>query len=263
MNDKAVIEHDTQADAASMAVLTTPADKFITMIDRASTNPDVDVSKMERLWEMSKEMMDRQAVSEYNAGMTVVQASTPAIKKAAKNAQTNSSYAKLENIISAIRPIYTENGFSLSFSEGENQTEGMVRVLLDVSHAGGDVRRFHYDSPMDMTGLKGNVNKTATHGKASAMSYGQRYLTNLIFMLDFSGDDDGNAAGGKVAEKITEEQCLKIESLVSDHDLDSKAFHAFLAQSLGIEHIDEIPTDKFRAVVRKINATIEATKNRY
>ena len=235
------------------------ADNFIGAIERAATNPDVDVEKMERLWTMSKDMQDRQSVIAYNTAMTAVQAEVPAIQKLARNEQTKSNYAKLEHIVSAIRPVYTAHGFSLSFSEGDCPTEGMVRVLLDISHVGGDVRNFHYDSPMDLAGIAGKVNKTATHGKASAVSYGQRYLTSLTFMLDFSGDDDGNQAGGKIVDTITEEQCLTIEALITDHDLDLETFHKWLA-SKGLEHIDQIPVNQYRAVIRNINTAIEAKK---
>jgi len=70
-------------------------------------------------------------------------------------------------------------------------------------------------------------------------------------------DTDGVIAA---VAPITKEQALKIESLITDHDLDMGAFMAWLQTAVGVEHIAEIPSDVHRKVIRKINTTIEAKK---
>lgn len=169
---------------------------MMAMIERAATNPDTDVGKMERLWDMLKEQQDRSAKMAYNAAMKACQAGMPVIPKDAENRQTNSNYSRLETIIGMATPVYTNHGFSLSFAEGPQETEGTVHVTCDVSHEAGDTRHYFYHCPIDDKGIKGTTNKTAPHAKASAIHYGQRYLIGLIFNLQLGGDDDGNAAGG-------------------------------------------------------------------
>lgn len=234
------------------------ASGFIAMIERAATDPNVDIDKMERLYEMSKDMMNRGASAEYNAGMTVVQAATPAIKKGAYNEQTRSHYAKLEDIINAIRPVYTANGFSMSFSEDDCPTDGMIRVVLDVSHTGGDTRRFHYDSPMTTTGIKGNRMMTDTHGKASAVSYGQRYLTSLVFMLDFSGqDDDGNKAGAAGYERITDEQVLELEARISDNELDAERLKKWMMKAVKVSEFADLNEVGLKHIMDMVDSQIK------
>lgn len=233
---------------------------FAGMIERAATNPETDVVKMKELWDMSKEMMAMKAKADYNRDMSLVQSLVPSIKKDARNDQTQSNYATLENIVNKIQPVYTEHGFSLAFSEDECPTESMIRVHLAVSHNDGDTRHFYYDSPMDVAGIKGTRNKTDTHGKASAMSYGQRYLLKLIFMLDFSGeDDDGNAAGAPV-EYITEKQIKIIDEMIALNDLPAKPIAAWLTAKFGSAMLEDIPTTAFEAVINKLNVTIKAKK---
>jgi|GEM_PF-286223 len=262
-----------QRPAASNAIAAA-ADKsatFLSMIERVATNPDADISKMERLYDMYKDMQAEQAKAEYNSAMALVQAEIPAVKKKKKNEQTSSMYAELEDIINAARPIYTQHGFSVSSYEGRATElnpilDGEIRVCADVSHNGGDTRHFEYDVPLDMTGIKGNVNKTKVHAKASSVSYGLRYLLNLIFLIEFEGaDDDGNAAGagikpGQEYERITDEQALQIESKITDNDLNMEKFIKFLRAryQMGLKAPRDIPASKFKDALSQVEAAIEA-----
>lgn len=235
----------------------TPELSFIAMVERAASDPTVDIDKMERLFAMGEKMLDRKAVAEFNKDMTKVQANIPTVIKTGKNEQTHSQYAKLENIINAIRPVYTKYGFSVSFSEGDPSALGLVRANMIIRHSGGHEERSFYESPMDTTGLAGKVNKTQTHGKASAMSYAQRYAINGAFLLEFSDDDDGNDAG-KVEERITFEQAEKVIELLQKHGVPEDRFYAWLKGSKGVELIGELPASQYKSVIRKVNATIEA-----
>jgi len=178
---------------------------MLQVIERASTNPEVDIDKMERLLQMQITMCDRQAVQAWSTAMVATQSQIPPIKATKKNPQTNSMFADLKHILAVITPIYTANGFSMSFGEGEANENGMIPIQCDVSHIGGYSKQYKYDSPIDDEGIKGNKNKTATHGKASAVSYGRRYLTLMIFNLTIIGeDDDGNLGDTRSAKDIDE-----------------------------------------------------------
>ena len=165
------------------------------VIARAASDPNVDVDKMERLLQMQERVRDRAAEQEFAEAMSRTQAAMPPVIKDKQNTQTNSQYASLESIAKIITPIYTGHGFSLSFNTDASPVENCVRITCDVLHRSGHSKRFTYDAPIDDSGIAGKVNKTPTHARGSSISYGQRYLTKLIFNLRIAGeDDDGNAA---------------------------------------------------------------------
>jgi len=168
-------------------------DSILGIIARAASDPAVNVDKMERLYAMLKEENSRVAEQQFNEAMRQAQMEMPKIVKDARNPSTNSRYVQLETLSKVAVPIYTKHGFSLIFSEGESPNAAKIRVLCNVKHDGGHSCEFHLDLSPDDMGAKGNPSKTKIHGEGSTFSYGQRYLTKLIFNLTIVGeDDDGN-----------------------------------------------------------------------
>ena len=188
------------SEALTELTKTEPVDQstaLINVIEKAAYNPDVDIDKMERLLAMQERIIDRQAEQAFNDAMVRAQESMPIIEASSENPQTRSKYAKFETVNKAIKPIYTKEGFSLSFGTGESNIPTYIRVTCDVSHIGGHHKEYYMDLPPDGEGIKGNVNKTQVHAAASAHSYAKRYLAVMIFNITIGGeDDDGNAAGG-------------------------------------------------------------------
>ena len=160
---------------------TNTATSIIQVIERAAMNPDVDMEKMERLLAMQERILDRQGEVDFSEAMARVQAELPTVVKDAFNQQTSSKYAKHEALAKAIKPIYTREGFSITFSEGEAPKEGFIRIIGVLRHRAGYKESHHIDLPLDIAGIKGSVNKTPTHATGSTFSYGRRYLTCLIF----------------------------------------------------------------------------------
>lgn len=169
---------------------------LMTAIAQAARDPNVDVDKMERLFAMHEKMQARQAEQAFSDAMKAAQADMPMVGKDRHNTQTNSDYATLDAINKAITPIYTRHGFSLTFDTEDSPLEGHVRVVCRVLHRDGHSKSYNYDTPMDGTGIGGKVNKTPTHARGSAITYGRRYLVLMIFNLSTGYDDDGNAASG-------------------------------------------------------------------
>jgi hypothetical protein len=113
------------------------------------------------------------------------------------NHQTKSKYASYADLDRAVRPIYSDHGFSLSFDSGDNAPADCVRVVCKVAHRGGHREIHHLDMPADGKGAKGGDVMTKTHATGAAITYGKRYLLGMIFNLAVGEDDDGNSAGGK------------------------------------------------------------------
>lgn len=174
---------------------------ILSMIARAASDPAVDINKLERLWEMQERALARQAEQVYAGAMTDAQAAMPPIQKNRTNTQTNSRYADLQAVNAAVTPVYTSHGFALSFGTEPSDLADHVRVVCEVMHRDGHSKKYGYDSPIDDVGIAGNTNKTLTHGRGSAISYGRRYLVVLIFNLTLEGEDnDGNGASKRPSE---------------------------------------------------------------
>lgn len=194
-------------------VPTTPAAMLMTAIERGA-----DVGALERLMDMQERWQREEARKAYAAAMKAVQAEAPKIAKDAHNSQTKSDYAKLDAINAGLVPVYTRHGFSLSFSQGDSDKEGHIRIACQVAHELGHVETRHVDLPLDMTGIQGSVNKTAIHATGSTYSYGRRYLTCMIFNVSTGDDDDGQAAGTGELEKLVQDhdRLVKHNALVRD-----------------------------------------------
>lgn len=200
-------------------------------IARAASDPTVDVDKMERMFAMYEKMQDRSREQLFAEAMSEAQRRMPRILKDKTNKQTNSLYAALESILAAITPIYTDCGFSLSFGSVKSDLEKHVGITCDVLHSGGHVRSYHYDAPIDDEGIQGNKNKTLTHGRGSAISYGRRYLTCMIFNLTVGGEDnDGNGVGAKI-DDVAQDWINLANEL--DDPADYKARRAEVAKAYG------------------------------
>lgn len=188
---------------------------MIQMIQRAAADPSVDVDKMERLMQMHERFVDRSAAAAFNAAMVRAQQRIKPVARRALNTQTNSTYAKLEDVDQEISPIYTNEGFSLSFGTDDSPLAGHVRVICDVMHAEGHTKQYKADLPLDATGIGGKTNKTGVHAHGSTYSYARRYLTLMIFNVAMvKEDDDGNGASKPQAKLITEVQLKRLYQVV-------------------------------------------------
>lgn len=238
------------AVAIQPEVVTAPAESatLINIIDRVSQMKDLDVQKLKELLDMQERITDRNALVAFNAAMKAAQAEMPQVVRDAKNTQTNSRYARYETISEAIQPVITKHGFSLSFGEDDSPKANHIRIVCDVAHEAGHTKRYHADIPVDNVGMKGSVNKTATHAYGSTKSYGKRYLKCDIFDVAVTDqDDDGNAAG---TAGLTEEQAGTLIEM-----LDSVgAPHAEFLAWAKVERLSQIPAKDFQKMVAAIKS---------
>jgi hypothetical protein len=176
---------------------------LLAVISRAARDPNTDVEKLERLMAMAERVEAKRAESAFNDAMSEAQSKIRRVGVDADNPQTRSKYATYAKLDSAIRPIYTETGFSLSFDTGTDAPPDYVRVLCYVAHKAGHSRTYHIDMPADGKGAKGGDVMTKTHAAGSAASYGMRYLLKMIFNVAVGEhDDDGNGAGANPDDGI-------------------------------------------------------------
>lgn len=212
----------------------------------AAMNPDLDVDKMEKLFDLYERDLARKAREAFNRDMSKVQGEMRPIYKDAINPDTSSKYARLESVIIAISPIYTKHGFALSFNTGKSELGDMyILIECEVSHADGYSKTYKYDSPIDDKGRKGTINKTAPHGRSSAVAYGRRYLTAMIFNLAMIGDDkDGNG----VNESISIAQQSELRDLMIEKEVDEEKFLKYMK----FKSIDLIPKKAYARAIAAV-----------
>lgn len=243
-------------EATAPATQSQGSTTLIQMIERASTDPKVDIEKMERLYEMYQRETARQAEAAFNAALTEAQSEMGRVSADAENPQTKSWYASYAALDRALRPIYTKHGFALSFDTGESPKDDHIRVVCYVSHRDGHSRTYHRDVPVTTTGIQGKVNMTATHASASAESYGRRYLLRGIFNVAVGeDDDDGNGATDDPGMAfITPDQVADLEALIEEVGADRGRFLDYLSKAFKADGLDGIRQKALPDVVRALEA---------
>ena len=223
---------------------------------KAAVAGGADLDKLEKLLNLQERWEANEAKKAYNSAMVEVHRDIPLITKTLKNPLTHSSYAALDRIISKTKAIYTSQGFSISFYEGQTEKPEHIRICADVIHRLGHKETYYYDVPLDGVGIKGNANMTKIHAKASSTSYGRRYLMCMIWNTP-TGDDDGNAAS---VELITDIQLENIKRQMKELGVEKqeKKFLEFLE----VEKLEDIPKSSYKKAEDALEAKRQAKKQK-
>lgn len=189
-------------------------------------NAAIDV--IERLAALQEKIMLRDAEIQFNDALSRAQAEIKRVAPDLQNPQTSSRYASYAAIDRVIRPIYTRQGMSLSFSHADCPKPEHVRVLCYAS-LGAYTRNYQMDMPADGKGAKGGDVMTKTHATATADSYAKRYLIKDIFNIAIGEDDtDGNLpADGGLSDERMEQLGLAIANSNTVAELKSVYFAAY------------------------------------
>lgn len=222
------------------------------IVARAASDPNVDADKMERLYALMERQQAQQAEVAFNDAMSAAQGKMGRISADATNPQTRSKYATYGKLDKALRPIYSQHGFSLSFDSTDSPKEDHARFLCYCSHAAGHTRTYRIDIPVDGKGAKGNDVMTKTHAVGSGASYGMRYLLKMIFNVAVGeDDDDGNGANGKPPseEETKAEKWVTVANKVATPD-------EYLKERAAMMN-DYGASDDDKATLRRIHASVK------
>jgi hypothetical protein len=233
----------TEPEYQKLPVVATPA----TLLQMA-VEQNADIDKLEKLMELQTKWEEREAQRAYVAAMSGFRAECPTIVKTREG--HNSKYAGLAETIDKIKPLLANNGLSHTWKT--NQDNGIISVTCCVTHVQGHSECTTLEAGADTSGSKNNI-----QAMGSTISYLERYTLYAILGLA-SGDDDGQAP--EPIEKITDEQALELEAMITDNDIDTKRVKAWMAQTLKVNSFTDINVNAYKTVLNKINATIKAQK---
>jgi hypothetical protein len=198
------------------------------ILSQAVMSGQVSVDVIERLTALQRQQVEYQAKVEFNEAMHRAQTKMRAISTDAVNPQTKSRYASYNQLDKSLRPLYTDEGFSLSFNTADSPLPDHMRVTCDVSR-GGHVKLYQIDIPNDGKGAKGGDVMTKTHATGAGTSYGMRYLLKMIFNVAVGEDDDDGNSGSGLPDPDFCALRDNIEAAESEAELTRYYKEAFLA----------------------------------
>lgn len=238
---------------------------FMALLERAATDPLVDVGKMETLLKMKKEVLHEHRQAAFNRDYLAAKLEMPRVRKDGsveyledKNNKNSAkvkafNYAKYEDIDKAIRPIEQKYGFARIFTTRPRATEGGGCVVhCQLLHRDGFFKEAEIGVALDASGGKNNI-----QAMGSSFSYGKRYTTEMLWDIVKEGaDDDGNAAFAMAP--IDEVQFKALQDLIDEWKIDTAKF----VEHLGVESLKAIPNKMYPKAMNDLKDAVAKRKKK-
>lgn len=161
------------------------------LVERVLTDPNADVTKLERLLDVNERILDRAAKSAFDEAFSRMWPELPEITERGQiknnSGVVQSRYAKYEDIQTAIRPVLKAHGFALRHrTEFPENKQGIIRVVGILS-GHGHAEESTFEAPLDKSQYRSDV-----QSQGSTISYGKRYTTcDLLNIITRGQDNDG------------------------------------------------------------------------
>lgn len=218
---------------------------LLTAIMDVARDPRLDVGKLEALMRMQFELETRQNERAAIEAFTRVSAKMPRVKKNGTidmGTKGSFAFARWEDMDAVIRPIITEEGFTLSFNSAMKEGGGLI-VTGELMHRSGHVRTATIPLPLDQGPGRNNLQAVG-----STLSYGKRYCAEMLLNIVREGQDDDGIKGAM--RFATEEEVAGIRALLEETAQDEAKF----CQFLGVAHLGELPMTSVVIARNALNA---------
>lgn len=200
---------------SELAVVNNNEVGFISLMQQALSNPNMDMGVMREMMLMQKEILAQQAIIDFNNDFSLMSKEIPVIAHTKKSYST--TYTPLEDIVNIVRPITSKYGFSISFNN-EQVEKGFVTITCQLRHRKGHMIENSLTLPTEAV-TKGMNSMQAVGG---AISYGKRYTLCGILNIATAADDDNNGFTTNAKEdakknpEISDEQLTKAIETIND-----------------------------------------------
>ena len=218
-----------------------------------------DVTKLEALMKMQERMEDRQAERAFARALHAAQAEIPHIAKngtvslgSGKGSYAFTTWTDMDRVL---RPVMDRHGFTLKFDMAAKDGGGAV-ITGTLLHVDGHSTQASIPLALDTGPGRNNL-----QAMGSTMSYGRRYVAEMLFNLVRRGEDDDGKAGG--ARFISEAQADELRELSRLAGRQEGAFLAGVFEGTNIRSFDEIEEGIGYIVAKNMLDTIikRAAKN--
>lgn len=152
----------------------------------------------ERMERFSWEREERQATIDFDDALSRCQDKVTTIIATRDGDGGKYKYANYDDLDVVVRPIYTAEGFSISYGEADCPTAGKTRFVAYLRRSGIE-RQYFKDMTASTLGPKGTPVMTQINAEASLDSYAKRYLLKDIFNIAIGKTDDDGKGGAAPA----------------------------------------------------------------
>lgn len=228
----------TESENMSTELATVPTNdgqQLMSIIDRAMSSADFDVSKLQGVLDLKREWDRDRAAEAFAAAVTKFQSLCPQIHKGRKVQQMGFAFASFDDVMHVAQPYLAQCGIAVSFSTESNEKGIRVTVTLRV---GTHTQDSTLDVPIP-SALK--VNDTQKYG--AALTYAKRYA--LCAALNIVVTDEDSDAHGLDVETITDEQAVQIEEWIDSKNVNRDKFLNWA----GVERLADLPAAKYQQAI--------------
>ncbi len=172
------------------AVHASDSNALMSIIERAATDSNFDVAKLDALLAVKERWEKEEARKAFVSALTDFKADPPDIfkNKSVAFKDVRYSHASLDNVSIAIGTSLAKHG--LSHRWDVEQKDGKVRVTCVLMHSAGHSERVSMEAGADQSG-----SKNAIQALGSTVTYLERYsLLSITGMAVQDQDDDGQTA---------------------------------------------------------------------
>lgn len=223
---------------------------LLSMIERVCTDPNADISKLEKMLDMQERILNRNAEQAFAADFAAMQCELPRIARNGKieikkdgRLIQSTAFAKLEDINDGIRPTLQKYGFGVSFSVDQGQ--GGITVTAKLLHRLGHSEKTSITLPIDSSGSKNNV-----QGNGSTISYGKRYSICALLNISTGDDVDGHVPQQEIEQQKTvgqgEINALRNAAQIAGVD------DSYVCQKAQIQKIEDLPLARFAGAMNHL-----------
>lgn len=230
-------------------------------IIRFAIEKGANVDTIERLMAVRRELQAEHAKKEFDDALAAFQAACPIIKKtkavADKGGGVRYHFAPLDSIVTQVRDLLKEHGFSYSLTaKVENN---WVESICKLTHRGGHFQTSEFKVPIDPKAFMSEAQKFA-----SSLSYSKRYaFVGALGILTSDDDIDANTTPNRPASPSRATEKTREWMLSQLADIRERA-HAYAIdkgiimpdEPLEVWPLESVPTSKMTldALRKKIEA---------
>lgn len=219
---------------------------LMNFVAQALTDPRVDVAKLDALLRMQREVEADDARRQFTAALHAAQAEMPRVQKNGRvdlgTGKGGYDFATWEDMDRALRPIMARHGFSLAFDMAMKEGGGAI-VTGTLQHVAGHSKAASIPLALDAGAGRNNL-----QAMGSTLSYGKRYVAEMLFNIVREGRDDDGKLGGTVF--ISAEQKQELVALIQETKADTVGFLRYME----VPSLDEIEARNFPAAVTALHA---------
>jgi len=226
---------------------------------QAAIDKGLTPEQLGKLFDLQERFERARAVAAFNRSFAAAQAKMPRVVKDKVNKFLGANYVSLEELLEKITPIYTAEGFGMSFTEEECKTPHLLRYRCKLSHAEGHSEHYVGEFPFDGAGAQGGRSgMNPLQARGSTRTYGRRYLACDVWNLAIAEQDtDGQTGDGPA----TTAQIQEVLSAIAGCKAAGGKFDLpkFL-QWLQIEDLEHLPAAEVPKVMAELRERTRKAK---